>query len=111
MCVLQPRPGDLPCRTGARPAAGRFEGAVLVVGSPPGAGDDRRGYALCFVAFGLLGAAFLFALLLPQQHLPGGPDDRFLSTPMTPDLAANTAVSFATTTTWQAYGGGPPSAT
>jgi potassium-transporting ATPase potassium-binding subunit len=28
-----------------------------------------------------------------------------MTTPMTPDLAANTAVSFATTTTWQAYAG------
>jgi len=33
------------------------------------------------------------------------PHDRFLITPMTPDLAANTALSFSTTTTWQAYGG------
>src|SRR5262249_42554083 len=31
--------------------------------------------------------------------------DRYLTTPMTPDLAANTALSFSTTTTWQAYGG------
>ena len=28
-----------------------------------------------------------------------------MTTPMTPDLAANTAVSFMTTTTWQAYAG------
>ena len=40
-----------------------------------------------------------------QRWLPGGPDDRYLTTPMTPDLAANTALSFSTTTTWQAYGG------
>ena len=33
------------------------------------------------------------------------PDERYLTTPMTPDLAANTAISFSTTTTWQAYGG------
>jgi potassium-transporting ATPase potassium-binding subunit len=30
---------------------------------------------------------------------------KVMTTPMTPDLAANTAVSFATTTTWQAYAG------
>jgi potassium-transporting ATPase potassium-binding subunit len=30
---------------------------------------------------------------------------KMMTTPMTPDLAANTAVSFATTTTWQAYAG------
>ena len=28
-----------------------------------------------------------------------------MTTPITPDLAMNTAISFATTTTWQAYGG------
>ena len=36
---------------------------------------------------------------------PGGPADTYLTTPMTTDLAANTATSFTTTTTWQAYGG------
>jgi len=32
-------------------------------------------------------------------------DAAHLTTPMTPDLAINTATSFSTTTTWQAYGG------
>ncbi len=62
-------------------------------------------YIACFVAFGVIGTLFLFLLLLAQRWLPGGPEDRYLTTPMTTDLAANTAVSFATTTTWQAYGG------
>jgi K+-transporting ATPase ATPase A chain len=62
-------------------------------------------YTLSFVLFGAIGAVGLFALLLIQQHLPGGPADHDLTTPMTADLAANTAVSFATTTTWQAYAG------
>jgi K+-transporting ATPase ATPase A chain len=62
-------------------------------------------YITCFVAFGVLATLFLFILLLAQRWLPGGPDDRYLTTPMTSHLAANTAVSFATTTTWQAYGG------
>jgi K+-transporting ATPase ATPase A chain len=62
-------------------------------------------YILCFVLFTVLGTVLLFAMLLLQAWLPGGPHDRFLTTPMTVDLAANTAVSFATTTTWQAYGG------
>jgi K+-transporting ATPase ATPase A chain len=62
-------------------------------------------YFLNFLAFGIAGFAFLFVLLLIQGHLPSGPGDKFLTTPMTTDLAANTAVSFATTTTWQAYGG------
>src|SRR5262249_45232850 len=62
-------------------------------------------YTWCFVLFGALGTAGLFLLLLAQRWLPGGPDDRYLTTPMTVDLAANTAISFATTTTWQAYAG------
>jgi K+-transporting ATPase ATPase A chain len=62
-------------------------------------------YLICFLAFSLLGALLLFALLMVQHALPGGPADRYLTTPMTADLAANTAVSFATTTTWQAYAG------
>jgi K+-transporting ATPase ATPase A chain len=62
-------------------------------------------YALSFIAFGALGMVFLFLLLLWQAWLPGGPDGRYLTTPMTLHLALNTAVSFSTTTTWQAYGG------
>jgi K+-transporting ATPase ATPase A chain len=62
-------------------------------------------YFFAFALFGLLGATALFALLMLQRLLPGGPADGYLSTPMTPDLALNTAISFATTTTWQAYAG------
>jgi K+-transporting ATPase ATPase A chain len=62
-------------------------------------------YIACFLAFSAFGTVLLFALLMSQQWLPGGPDERYLTTPMTPDLAANTAVSFSTTTTWQAYAG------
>ncbi|HXQ14893.1 MAG TPA: potassium-transporting ATPase subunit KdpA [Caulobacteraceae bacterium] len=62
-------------------------------------------YFLSFVLFSLLGTLALFALLMLQTALPGGPADKYLSTPTTPDLALNTAISFATTTTWQAYAG------
>ena len=62
-------------------------------------------YTICFVAFGLAGAALLYLLMVLQHLLPLGPDASRLSTPMTPHLAANTAFSFATATTWQAYGG------
>lgn len=55
--------------------------------------------------FSALGTEGLFLLLLSQRWLPGGPGDRYLTTPTTVDLAANTAISFSTTTTWQAYGG------
>jgi K+-transporting ATPase ATPase A chain len=62
-------------------------------------------YTLCFLLFSAVSTAGLFVLLLIQRWLPGGPADRYLTTPMTLDLAINTAISFATTTTWQAYGG------
>src|SRR5580658_5126706 len=62
-------------------------------------------YTLCFLLFSALGTGGLFVLLLAQRWLPGGPADRYLTTPLTVDLALNTAISFSTTTTWQAYGG------
>jgi potassium-transporting ATPase potassium-binding subunit len=62
-------------------------------------------YIACFLLFGAGCTLMLFFVLMVQRWLPGGPADAYLTTPMTADLAANTAVSFATTTTWQAYGG------
>jgi potassium-transporting ATPase potassium-binding subunit len=62
-------------------------------------------YMVCFLSFGAGCTLMLFLVLMLQRWLPGGPADVYLTTPMTTDLAANTAVSFATTTTWQAYGG------
>ncbi len=53
----------------------------------------------------MVGTLLLFVLLLVQQWLPGGPEQRFLTTDVGTDLAANTALSFSTTTTWQAYSG------
>ena len=48
-------------------------------------------YLLCFILFTVLGTVLLFAVLLLQAWLPGGPHDRYLTTPMTVDLAVNTA--------------------
>jgi K+-transporting ATPase ATPase A chain len=62
-------------------------------------------YAVAFVVFTAVGTFLLFAILRLQAYLPGSPTDDQLTTPMTSDLAMNTAVSFATTTTWQAYAG------
>jgi len=62
-------------------------------------------YAVCFLLFGAGCAVLLFLILLLQQWLPGGPSAAYLTTPMTVHLAANTAISFTTTTTWQAYAG------
>src|SRR5450755_3585084 len=51
-------------------------------------------YTVCFLLFSAMSTAGLFVLLLVQRWLPGGPADRYLTTPMTLDLAINTAISF-----------------
>ena len=61
-------------------------------------------YAKCFVLFGLAGALLLYAVLRMQQFLPWF-FPQYHTTPLSPDLALNTAISFSTTTTWQAYAG------
>jgi len=61
-------------------------------------------YAGAFVVFGMVGTLLLYAILRLQQFFPWF-YPAYMTTPMTPDLAMNTAVSFATTTTWQAYSG------
>src|SRR5215469_15834777 len=65
---------------------------------------NSKQYALAFVLFSLAGTLLLYAILRLQQFLPFY-DPVHLITPLTPDLAMNTAVSFSTTTTWQAYAG------
>ena len=61
-------------------------------------------YATCFVLFGLVGTLLLYSVLRLQRFLPWFFPE-YQTTPLTPDLALNTAISFSTTTTWQAYGG------
>jgi potassium-transporting ATPase potassium-binding subunit len=61
-------------------------------------------YCIAFIVFGLVGTLVLYAILRLQQYLPFF-YPRYQTTPLNPDLAMNTAISFATTTTWQAYGG------
>ncbi len=61
-------------------------------------------YASAFVIFGMVGTLLLYAILRLQRFLPWFYSS-YMTTPMTPNLAMNTAISFATTATWQAYGG------
>ena len=61
-------------------------------------------YVTCFVLFSLAGTLLLYAILRMQHFLPWY-FPRYHTTPLSPDLAANTAISFSTTTTWQAYAG------
>jgi potassium-transporting ATPase potassium-binding subunit len=65
---------------------------------------DWREYATCFVISGLVGAILLYAVQRLQRFLPWYFPE-YMTTPVTPDLAMNNSVSFATTTTWQAYAG------
>jgi K+-transporting ATPase ATPase A chain len=65
---------------------------------------DWKGYATSFVCSGLAGTLLLYGILRLQYLLPWF-FPAYHTTPLTPDLAMNTAVSFSTTTTWQAYAG------
>ena len=68
-------------------------------------------YAASVIAFTLVGFLFVYAIQRLQGFLPINPmgfstgHAPSYATPMTPDLAFNTAVSFITNTNWQAYGG------
>jgi potassium-transporting ATPase potassium-binding subunit len=61
-------------------------------------------YATCFVLVGFAGTLLLYGILRMQQVLPWF-FSQYHTTPLSPDLALNTAISFSTTTTWQAYAG------
>jgi K+-transporting ATPase ATPase A chain len=61
-------------------------------------------YATCFVLFGLFATLLLYTILRLQSFLPWF-FPAYQTTALSPDLALNTAVSFSTTTTWQAYAG------
>jgi len=61
-------------------------------------------YASSFVVFGVVCTLFLYVILRLQRFLPWF-YPTYQSTPLTPSLAMNTAVSFSTTSTWQAYSG------
>ncbi len=61
-------------------------------------------YAGAFVVFSMVGTLLLYIILRLQRFFPWF-YPAYMTQPLTPDLAMNTAVSFATTTTWQAYGG------
>ncbi len=68
-------------------------------------------YSTSVIAFSLVGFLFVYAIQRLQGFLPLNPmhfstaHAPSYATPMTPDLAFNTAVSFITNTNWQAYGG------
>jgi K+-transporting ATPase ATPase A chain len=71
-------------------------------GIDPATGYGWQRYAGAVLLLNALGVTVVMSLLLLQGHLPGNPQ----ALPGTTwDLALNTAVSFATNTNWQSYGG------
>jgi len=75
-----------------------------LAGIDPSVEMDAAQYAIAFIVFGLIGTLLLYAILRFQHFLPWF-FPAYQTTPLSPDLAFNTALSFSTTTTWQAYGG------
>ncbi|MBY0585823.1 potassium-transporting ATPase subunit KdpA [bacterium] len=63
---------------------------------------DWKSYAFAVLLFNALGLGVVYAILRFQHLLPFNPQN-FAAT--TPDLAFNTAISFASNTNWQSYGG------
>jgi K+-transporting ATPase ATPase A chain len=92
-------------RTWLDPVLRPLERAVCrLAGVDPAAEMDWKRYAGCFLVFGLGGTLLLYTVLrLQPMFHTFDPANR--PGPVAPDLAMNTAISFATTTTWQAYGG------
>jgi K+-transporting ATPase ATPase A chain len=74
-----------------------------LIGADPKSEQTWGSYARSVLAFSAVSILFLFVFQLVQDKLPLHLHDP--ATPMTPALAWNTAVSFATNTNWQAYSG------
>lgn len=77
-------------------------GIYRLAGIDPALEQDWRDYALALLVFHAAGFAALYALQRLQVYLPLNPE-RLGN--VAPDLALNTAVSFVTNTSWQAYSG------
>ncbi len=75
-----------------------------VTGVDPGREMSFAEYGVAFVLFGLSSTLVLYAILRVQRFFPWF-YPAYHTTPLSPDLAMNVAVSFSTTTTWQAYSG------
>src|SRR5579864_1892307 len=91
--------------TGLDPVCGPIERLLYrVTGVEPTAEMSAGEYAFCFLAAGLAGTVILYLILRMERWLPAF-FPLYQTTPVSPDLAFNTALSFSTTTTWQAYSG------
>jgi K+-transporting ATPase ATPase A chain len=77
-------------------------GLYRVAGIDPTEEQTWVTYAFSMLCFNLVGIVALYALQRLQSVLPLNPQQ---FDAVAPDLALNTAVSFATNTSWQSYGG------
>lgn len=77
-------------------------GIYRLAGIDPAEEMSWRRYAVAVMAFNLLGIAAVYLILRLQGSLPLNPQGFPAATP---DLAFNTAISFASNTNWQSYGG------
>ena len=73
-----------------------------VLGTKPEAEMDWKTYAMAMLLFNLFGLLALYLLQRLQAILPLNPEGLGA---VTPDSSWNTAVSFASNTNWQGYGG------
>jgi K+-transporting ATPase ATPase A chain len=73
-----------------------------LAGVEPGNEMNWKVYAVAMLVFNVLGLVVLYALQRLQHVLPLNPQ---AMAAVTPDSAFNTAVSFASNTNWQGYGG------
>lgn len=90
-----------PC--GLRWAVGWLERLIYrLCGIDPAEEMAWTTYAKAMLLFNFLGFLAVYALLRMQHFFPWNPQGM---SAVSPDLAMNTAVSFATNTNWQSYGG------
>ncbi len=89
--------------TTAQKVLGRLERLLYrLLGIDAKAEMSWKTYAVAALLFNLAGMLVVYALQRAQGSLPANPQGM---TAVPHDLAINTAVSFATNTNWQAYGG------
>jgi K+-transporting ATPase ATPase A chain len=75
-----------------------------LAGIDPAVEMDAGRYLVSFIVFTMVGTLLLYAILRFQHFLPWFFPE-YQTTPLSADLSFNTAISFSTTTTWQAYAG------
>ena len=85
-----------------RPLGWLERGTYRLLGIDPDQDMKWTSYAIAMLLFSLVGVLFSYAALRLQGYLPLNPQS-LGSKQMPPDLAFNTAVSFASNSNWQSY--------